>query len=112
MLEGTISTGRALALDMLPLPIAREDFIAAEVMAAVGVMAVGVTGKRDQEASRALAAFSGVVLPEARSALTSLRTRPVSGPITGPWRSRSIATCRRDVVRQAVNLSSHREVLD
>jgi hypothetical protein len=54
MLEGTISTGRALALDMLPLPIAREDFIvaevvAAEVMAVVGVMAVGVTGKRDQQ---------------------------------------------------------------
>ena len=28
----------------------------------------------------ALAAFSGVVLPEAKSALASLRTRPVSGP--------------------------------
>ena len=49
MLEGTISTGRALALDMLPLPVAREDIMAAEVMAVVGVMAVGVTGKRDQE---------------------------------------------------------------
>ena len=46
MLEGTISTGRALALDMFPLPIAREDFVAAvaEVMAVVGVMAVGVGG--------------------------------------------------------------------
>ena len=59
MLEGTISTGRALALDMLPLPIAREDFIAAEVMAVVGVMAVGVTGKRDQQ--RTLAPNGGVV---------------------------------------------------
>ena len=49
MLEGIISTGRALALDMLPLPIAREDLIAAEVMAVVGVMAVGVTSKRDQQ---------------------------------------------------------------
>ena len=49
MLEGTISTDRALALDMLPLPIPREDFIAAEVMAVVGVMAAEVTGKRDQQ---------------------------------------------------------------
>jgi len=48
-LEGTISMGRALALDMLPLPIAREDFIPAEVMAVVGVMAAGVIGKRDQQ---------------------------------------------------------------
>ena len=46
MLEGTISTGRALALDMLTWPIAREDLMAAGVMAVVGVMAVGVTGKR------------------------------------------------------------------
>jgi hypothetical protein len=43
MLEGTISTGRALALDMLPLPIARGDIIAAGVMAAVGVTGKGPT---------------------------------------------------------------------
>ena len=45
MLEGTISTGRALALDMLPLPVAREDLIAAEVMAVVGV--TGEIGPRE-----------------------------------------------------------------
>ena len=43
MLEGTISTGRALALDMLPLPIARGDIIAAGVMAVVGVTGKGPT---------------------------------------------------------------------
>src|SRR5271166_1995570 len=35
-----------------------------------------------QDSSIALAPFSGVLLPEAISVLTSLKTRPVSGPST------------------------------
>ena len=56
-----------------------------------------------------LAAFSGVVLPEARSALASLKTRPVSGPSSWSmaiWHPLRLVDFLRDRFRNGSSIAS------